>query len=92
MDIRCARGWLFHEWGTDGKCVRCPAIGFRGTQNAATLAGDLSHAVVPLRVHPAGLVALRDSAHLGVHPLLQVQRSPDEDDPSFSSSADDPAC
>lgn len=92
MDIRCARDWLFHEWGTDGKCVRCRVTGFRGTQNAATSAGDLSLAVVPLRVHPAGLASLHDSLRLVARPRLQVPAHHDEDDPSFSSSADDPAC
>jgi len=93
MDIRCANGWLFHEWRADGKCIRCPAIGFRGTQNAATSAGDLSLSVVPLRVHPAGLAARHDSHH---HPAdhlhLRVQRSHDEDDSASASSAKTPAC
>ena len=27
MNIRCKNDWLFHDWGTDGKCIRgCGAI------------------------------------------------------------------
>ena len=87
MDIRCAKDWIFHEWGADGRCIRCRVTGFRGTQNAATSAGDLSLAVVPLRVHPAGLASLHDSAHLVAHPRLQVQKNRVEDDSSSASSA-----
>ena len=89
MDIHCARDWLYHEWGADGKCKRCRVTGFRGTQNAATSAGDLSLAVVPLRVHPAGLAYQHDSPVGLQHQPVPVHH--DEDDPSFSSSADDPA-
>lgn len=73
MILQCGDGFLFHVWGSTGKCVRC------GVTGASDLSFDRSH-------HPAhldqGMVAdersaddlsapaLLSRAHLADHPFL----------------------
>lgn len=53
MNIRCKNDWLFHEWGTDGKCIRCGVIGLdlrARTPSGVTSGDDLSLSAAPVKV------------------------------------------
>lgn len=63
MNIHCKNDWLYHLWGTDGKCIRgCGATGPRTldpdllahVQTDVTVVPDRSLSASPVRVHLVG--------------------------------------
>lgn len=83
MRIRCVRNWLYHDWGTDGRCTRGCGSTFRGTPLASTSVDDPSLSEV---LAPARLVDPADP-HGSHH-----HRHSQADDSSFAVFAGDLVC
>jgi len=57
MNIRCANDWLFHDWGNDGKCIRCGVTGIGPhvqSPSDVTSVDDPSLSASPVKVRLVG--------------------------------------